>query len=202
MEPSPLPETAAALAGSAATPGDVGPRRRADGWQARLGVGAIVVCAAAALFWPHSDEPRVAPAGMLVDLHGRPIPLATRTAPVTLVHFWATWCPPCIGEIPTILRLAEEHHGDPDFALVMIAVQDDPEKVRTYLGDSVESSLFDNDWKVAKSYGTSKLPETHLVVDGKVVESFIGAQDWSDPRVRKKVAAGMAARVATTVAAQ
>jgi len=155
-------------------------------WQARVGVVVVAVVAALALFWPRTED-RTAPPGMLVDDGGRPIPMASRMAPVTLVHFWSTWCPPCIDEVPSILRLAEDYSDNHNFALVMIAVQDDVEKVKTFLGDQVDETLFDHDWKVTHRYGTRKLPETYLVVSGEVAEKFVGATDWGDPMIRRQI---------------
>jgi cytochrome c biogenesis protein CcmG, thiol:disulfide interchange protein DsbE len=167
-------------------------------------VGLVAILTLVALFWPRSDE-RInfqasfrksrggqAPPGMLVDSGGRPTPLASRTAPVTLVHFWSTWCPPCITEIPSILRMADAFAQDHHFSLVMIAVQDDVDKAQTFLGKRVTEALFDHDWKVAHSFGTEKLPETHLVVQGKLVESFIGATDWDDPDNRSTIQKALA----------
>ncbi|MEM7582485.1 MAG: TlpA disulfide reductase family protein [Acidobacteriota bacterium] len=161
-------------------------------WQTKLGMGVVVGCALLALFWPGASGPRPAPPGMLVDAGGRPVPLATRSAPVTLVHFWATWCPPCIDEVPSIQRLEEDFDGNHNFSLIMIAVADDSEKVKTFLGNSFHNSLFDHEWKVSHSYGTRKLPETHLVVNGEIVESFIGATNWDLPKVRKQIEAAVA----------
>ena len=158
-----------------------------SGWRTRAGLGAVVVIALIALFWPSSYGPRPAPPGMLVDAGGRPVPLATRTAPVTLVHFWSTWCPPCIEEVPSIQRLEADYGGNHNFSLVMIAVADDVEKVKTFLGDGSHHSLFDHEWKVSHSYGTRKLPETHMVVHGEIVESFIGAQNWDQPKIRRQI---------------
>ena len=171
---------------------------------ARWGFPVVVVVALAAMFWPRSEESinfqsfrklkdgQAAPVGMLIDSTGRPIPIGTRMAPVTLVHFWATWCPPCITEIPSILRLADSHRNDHNFSLIMIAVQDDVETGATFLGERVDEALFDHDWKLAHSYGTNKVPETHLVVKGKLVESFIGATDWDKPETRQRLAAALA----------
>lgn len=166
----------------------------------KLGFVVVVVCALAALLWPRSDDARInleafrrpaqgqaAPPGMLVDSGGRPTPLASRSAPVTLVHFWSTWCPPCIQEIPSILRLADDYASDHNFALIMIAVQDDVDKASTFLGSRLGEALFDHDWKVSHSFGTKKLPETHLVVNGSMVESFIGATNWDAPATRRVI---------------
>ncbi len=173
----------------------------------RWGFAAVAVIALAALFWPRSEDDRVnfqavrrqhakgtaAPVGMLVDSGGRPVTLGNRMAPVTLIHFWATWCPPCIGEIPSILRLADDHATNHDFSLVMIAVQDEVAKVKTFLGSRIDESLFDHDWKVTHSYNTEKVPETHLVVGGEMVESFIGATDWDAPDIRQRIDEALAA---------
>lgn len=171
----------------------------------RWGFAVVALVAGAALFWPSSEEKinlsayrrvgagQAAPVGMLIDSTGRPIPIGQRMAPVTLVHFWATWCPPCITEIPSIMRLADEHAVDHNFSLVMIAVADDVEKGQTFLGSRVNEALFDHDWKLAHSYGTDKVPETHLVIDGELVESFIGATDWDQPEIRRRIADALAA---------
>ncbi len=167
---------------------------------ARWAFPIVAVLALIAVFWPSSGDERLnlesfrraakgeaAPVGMLIDSTGRPTPLGKRIRPVTLVHFWATWCPPCITEIPSILRLADDYAPNHNFALVMIAVADDIEKAGTFLGNRLDEALFDHDWKLTHSYGTEKVPETHLVVDGKVVESFIGATDWSQPEIRQRL---------------
>ncbi len=171
---------------------------------ARWAFPMVVAIALVAVFWPSSEERinlkafrkvakgQAAPVGMLIDSSGRPIPFGTRIRPVTLVHFWATWCPPCITEIPSILNLADDYAADHDFSLVMIAVADDIEKAGTFLGDRLSEALFDHDWKLTHSYGTEKVPETHLVVNGKVVESFIGATDWSQPDIRQRLEAALA----------
>ena len=191
-------------------PSDVGPTAEGlapEGHDrvARVGFGVVVGLALVAVFWPKSDERinfqaftraqagQAAPVGMLVDSSGRPVPLGTRMAPVTLVHFWATWCPPCITEIPSILRLADEYSNDHNFSLLMIAVADDIEKAKTFLGHRFTESLYDHDWKLTHSYGTEKVPETHLVVRGKIVESFIGATDWDKPEIRQRVIAALEA---------
>lgn len=146
---------------------------------------ALAVCALAALFWPRG-EGGMAPAGILVDANGRAATLGSHLRPVSLVHFWATWCPPCLTEIPALQRLATELRGEPDFAVLLVAVADDREKVRALMGAAGDSVLYD-DWQVARRYGTRKLPETYLVVRGEVVEKWVGATDWDDAAVRAKI---------------
>lgn len=162
-------------------------RPGSHGWQAKAAVAVLAACAVVALFWPRGDGTFQAPGGFLTDGGGRPTTLGSQLSPVSLVHFWATWCPPCIEEIPAIRRLASDLSSHPEFAVIMVAVADSAQKVEPFVGGGAEMVLYDANWDVAKRYGTSKLPETYLVVRGTVVEKWVGATDWNDPAVRRVI---------------
>ena len=155
-------------------------------------MAAIAALALAALFWPRGATSFDEPGGFLLDGGGRPQTLAPRLAPVTLVHFWATWCPPCLTEIPALQRLIADFGDQPDFDLVMIAVDDTKEKAETFVGDRAAMMLYDPVWEVAHRYGTKKLPETYLVVEGRVIEKWEETVDWDDPRIRNRLAKELA----------
>jgi thiol-disulfide isomerase/thioredoxin len=157
------------------------------GLPAKLGLAALAVCALAALFWPKGNESFKEPGGFLYDSLGRATTIGPRLAPVTLVHFWATWCPPCIQEAPKLQKLIRDYSDRPDFSVLMVAVADSSDKVKTFLGPGSEMVLFDPNWKVANRYGTDKLPETYLVVRGQVVRKFVGMTDWDDPAIRSEI---------------
>jgi thiol-disulfide isomerase/thioredoxin len=172
---------------------------------ARLLVPLLVVCALAALFWPQ-QKGKAAPGGRVEDPAGAMVDLEDRYRTVTLVHFWATWCLPCIEEMPKLQRFAKELEGRKDFALLMVAVADDRKKAAAFLGGTMAAdtvatntvaadtvaNYFDDGWTVSKSWGSEKLPETHLVVDGRRVHTFVGAQNWDDTAVRAKVQEALA----------
>jgi thiol-disulfide isomerase/thioredoxin len=157
------------------------------GMPARLGLLALTLCALAALFWPRGDGTFKEPGGFLFDASGQAATIGPRLAPVTLVHFWATWCPPCIKEIPALQRLSSDFSRHHDFKVLMVAVSDSNDKVRSFLGSGSDQILFDPAWDVAKRYGTDKLPETYLVIGGKVVRKFVGMTDWDDPGLRREI---------------
>jgi thiol-disulfide isomerase/thioredoxin len=159
------------------------------GLPAKLGLAALAVCALAALFWPKGKDTFQEPGGFLYDSTGRAATIGSRLAPVTLVHFWATWCPPCVQETPKLQRLIHDFSGNPGFSVVMVAVADSSDKVRSFLGPGSEMVLFDPNWKVANRYGTDKLPETYLIVRGQVVRKWVGMTDWDDQAVRAEIAA-------------
>ncbi len=183
--PVPGPPAPPADDGAAAAPA-TGAGAAPLGRQAKLVLAALVACALAALFWPRGES--TAPAGFLLDSNGRPAPLAERLAPVTLIHFWATWCPPCIEEVPAIQRLSADLAGHHDFAVLMVAVADSNDRVKSFLGAGRgDMVLYDPRWDVAHRYGTSQLPETYLVVGGRVVRKFVGMTNWDDATLRRDI---------------
>ncbi len=186
---------------AAAEPATAAPGHSGLSKQAKLGVALLVVCALAALFWPRGGKTFKEPGGFPLDLDGRPAKLGSQLAPVSLVHFWATWCPPCVDEIPSLQRLVRDFQDQDDFSVVMIAVDDEKSKVEPFLGPGWDMVLFDPTWDVANRYGTDKLPETYLVVRGEVVEKFVGATNWDDPKLRDRLASLFGPSPARTAAA-
>ena len=192
-------DTGAAVPAKSAVPSEA-KAPGSPGKQVRLGLALLVLCALAAMFWPRGEKTFKEPGGFLVDANGRPAKLGSQLAPVSLVHFWATWCPPCINEIPALQRLAQDFSGQEGFVVVMVAVDDSTNKVTTFLGPGWDMVLFDPNWDVAKRYGTSKLPETYLVVRGQVVDKFVGATNWDDPEIRAKLTSHLGAPPAARTA--
>lgn len=156
-----------------------------------LGLAVLIACALAALMWPRSDDQ--VPGGFLVDASGRPRPLGEELAPTTLLHFWATWCPPCVTEIPALVRLAEELEAPGQFRVLLVAVNDSPDQAAKFLGSAAGRALHDPSWEIAHRYSTRQLPETHLLVQSKVVKTWVGATNWDDPAVRQELAAQLGA---------
>jgi thiol-disulfide isomerase/thioredoxin len=180
-----LPVSPAEAPHATAAPAETRPTK--VNWTARIATVVLVLCAGGALFWPRGSELPNAPAGSLYDLEGQSTTLGTRLQPVTLVHFWATWCSPCIQEVPALRRLSDDFASRHQFAVVMIAVADSKEKVRTFLGSGASSALFDPSWEVAHRYGTRQIPESYLIVNGQIVEKFVGQTNWDDPSIRGRI---------------
>ena len=123
-----------------------------------------------------------APEFRLKKLDGRSVSLAEFRGKVVMVHFWATWCPPCVEELPTLDRLYRSLTGS-DF--VMLAVNEDEGgagSVASFLQQDKLSLpvLLDTGSEVARLYGTYKLPETYIVDRRGVVRyKAIGPLDWT-----------------------
>lgn len=108
--------------------------------------------------------------------------------PVTVVNFWATWCPPCVEEFPAMIELQRQLEGQ-GVRLIFISVDDDWRKVEKFsneLGVPLKEGHFywDPERKAAIAWGSSKFPETYVVRrDGWVLEKIIGLQQWTRPAV-------------------
>ena len=103
----------------------------------------------------------------------------------TVLNFWATWCPPCREEMPSLSRLAQSF--DPQsFEVVTVSVDDGWEPVEKFLAAprTPYRVVLDEGAKVSRTYGTTKFPESYLVDrDGKLRLKFVGPRNWTDPNV-------------------
>ena len=108
--------------------------------------------------------------------------------PITIVNFWATWCPPCVEEFPAMIELQRQMEGR-GVEILFVSEDDSWEAVQSFMKanriDVAPRRLFrDADKSIAKLWGSDKFPETYVVrQDGWVVEKIVGAQRWTRPAV-------------------
>jgi peroxiredoxin len=133
-----------------------------------------------------------APEFSLLSLDGKAISLSSYRGKVVMVHFWATWCPPCIEELPTLERLYRAYVGK-DLEILAVSVD---EGGAGAIGQFMKKNRFalpvllNPDQSVARQYGTFKFPETYLVDrEGIVRRKIIGAADWTSPEAQKIIQA-------------
>ena len=107
---------------------------------------------------------------------------------LSVVNFWATWCAPCVEEMPAMSELASrlEEKG---VHFYFVSIDEDWAKVDRFLDANVidipANRLFlDAKREVATRWGSEKFPETYVVTPhGWKVEKIIGFQDWTRPAV-------------------
>ena len=132
------------------------------------------------------EEGKPAPDFTLVDLAGQKTRLSDLKGKVVLVNFWATWCPPCREEIPSMADLNRIMAGKPFRMLAISIDQGGKEAVESFFRQSktILPALLDTDGAVSKLYGTTGVPET-FVIDrkGVIIKKVIGALNWSDREV-------------------
>ena len=120
--------------------------------------------------------------------NGSAAPLPTPTRP-TLVHIWATWCPPCRAELPGLLAVPREHGVD----VLALALDKDWAAIDRFMDDLDESNVFLADGQSVKAtLGVTDLPVTFLVNDeGRITHRFDGARDWTDAAFVGSVVRGL-----------
>ena len=111
----------------------------------------------------------------LSDLHGK----------VVVLNFWATWCAPCVEEMPSLVQL-QQRFKDKGLSVVGVSIDVDGNAYHKFLKDYKVDfvTVRDPDQKTANLYGTFKWPETYIIDrDGIVRRKFIGAVEWSQPEI-------------------
>lgn len=96
-----------------------------------------------------------------------------------LLNFWATWCPPCRDEMPS-MELLNRRFKD-RMTMIAVSVDDDPKEIDRFFGNEPPSFtvLWDSEKRASASYNTYKFPETYLIApDGSVAAKFVGPRDW------------------------
>ena len=112
------------------------------------------------------------------------IHLANYRGRVVLLNFWATWCPPCVEEMPSLLQL---HHDMPNVVILAVSIDDDPDAYHHFLATHHVDliTVRDPSESAAKLFHTDMWPESYLIDRKGIIRSkFVGAQDWSDPEIR------------------
>ena len=125
-----------------------------------------------------------APAFRLPTTEGRFVNLSDHRGKVVMIHFWATWCPPCVDEMPELEALHRQLKGK-DFELLAISVDEGgPGIVTAFMKKHGISYpvLLDPARSISGLYGTFKFPETYIIDrDGVVAYKAIGSREWTTP---------------------
>jgi len=173
---------------------------------AMLGMGLLVVAA-----WAGRGrfEPviagRPAPDFAATDMEGRPVHLQDYRGKVVLVNVWATWCPPCREEMPSMQRLYEEVRREPggeDFEILAVSVdaslqRPDPLGRGVERRDLVEFGeefgltfpiVHDPAGDIQRIYQTTGVPESFVVGrDGVIYKRIAGSTSWDAPQYRELI---------------
>jgi cytochrome c biogenesis protein CcmG, thiol:disulfide interchange protein DsbE len=130
-----------------------------------------------------------APDFSVVTDSGKKISLDDFGGRVLVLNFWATWCPPCINELPSLNAMAAELKGS-GVVVLGISVDKDKAAYDRFLKKvrlNFETSR-DPGADISAEYGTFKYPETYVISrDGKVLEKFINEQPWMDPQILARI---------------
>lgn len=130
-------------------------------------------------------EGAAAPDFTVKDLDGKDVKLSSLKGSVVLVNFWATWCPPCKEEIPSMIKLNKAMSGKA-FRMLAISIDEGGKEAvdNFFKGSKDLPSYLDTDSKTSQLYGTTGVPETFIVdKQGIIQKKIVGGMDWSAPDV-------------------
>lgn len=126
-----------------------------------------------------------APNFSLKSIDGKTYDLSKLTGKVVLVNFWATWCKPCIVEMPSMQKIYSKY-ADKNLQLLAISIDNDTKLINKFLDNDIQQKLrfpilFDEGKKVSSMYGTFQVPETYVIdKTGRIIDKAIGIKDWDD----------------------
>lgn len=140
--------------------------------------------------------PLKAPAFALAGLDGAARGKRDYRGRVVLLNFWASWCPPCREEFPSLQRL-QQAVGGRDFTVVGIAVADSEDAVNRFLEGRQPGFdvLLDDARKTAADYRAAGVPVTYLLDrDGRLLAGKTGPQHWDSPQMQRLIRATIRSR--------
>ncbi len=129
-------------------------------------------------------EGRPAPVFATKDFSGQTVDIASFRGKVVLINFWATWCPPCRGEIPSLQRLYDTLKGDPSFVMYGVLYKDDISAAKRFMaqGGITFPMLSDPDFVASSIYGLTGVPETYIIdKKGILRKKIIGPAEFDSP---------------------
>ena len=132
------------------------------------------------------EDSITAPNFTLADLDGQSVSLEDFRGKVVLLNVWATWCPPCVSETPSLEKLYNRFKND-DFKLLAVSVDEDGRNVILPFMEKRNLTfpvLVDSKGTIMKSYGITGVPESFIIRKDGIIEGKIeGAIDWMSPDV-------------------
>ena len=121
----------------------------------------------------------------LNDIYGQPFDLQTKQEQVVLVNFWATWCGPCVEEIPSLSRLVERMKGRP-FKVVAVNIGESAETINQFVKAIPVNFdiLLDEDGQVVRDWKVYAYPSNYLLdKEGLIQYAYRGALQWDAPEI-------------------
>ena len=132
---------------------------------------------------------RPAPHLELKDDSGKIVKLGDFAGNAVIVHFWASWCWPCVTEMPELVEFVQSYQGKP-LRMIAVSVDDGWDNAHKLLPKGTLPSnlisLLDPTGKMPEAWGTFQLPESYLLDSNlQIVTKLVGGQEWNKEAMRK-----------------
>ncbi|MFQ5663590.1 MAG: TlpA family protein disulfide reductase [Terriglobia bacterium] len=152
-------------------------------------LGLLALALLVALEAPHlhveSPEASEEVPNFTFTLDTRPRELRDLRGQVVVLNFWATWCPPCVAEMPSLERLQQRMQGR-GLVVLGISVDEDPVAYENFLRthNITFPNYRDPEKRISTLYGTFMYPETYIIDrEGRLARKIIGPLEWDAPQV-------------------
>jgi cytochrome c biogenesis protein CcmG, thiol:disulfide interchange protein DsbE len=160
----------------------------------RLLRGGIVLLSAVLVYFIYAGiHQRIVVAGdaapefSITADNGRTVTLPSFGGKLLVLNFWATWCPPCVQETPSLSRFAATY-APKGVVVLGISVDKDEAAYRAFLRKFSPEFLTVREDKLHEDYGTYMYPETYIIdAKGKVLQKLAEPADWMDPRMTQLI---------------
>lgn len=123
------------------------------------------------------------------DKDGKSVSLSSLKGKVVFINFWATWCPPCIEEMPTINELKGKYKGNDDIVFLMVDVDNKMEKSTAFMEkNKYDLPVYVPASNIPSEYLGSSIPTT-VILDksGDMIARIEGGRDYTSPEIIKVV---------------
>lgn len=127
-----------------------------------------------------------APSFSVRDVSDQSIDLADQKGKVLFINFWATWCPPCIAEMPSINTLYQQFRDDPNVQFILLDVDAQPQKSRDFMTkNNWTLPVYIPNQNIPPDYFTGTLPTTVIVnKKGQITFKHSGVGDFSNKKIK------------------
>jgi peroxiredoxin len=128
-----------------------------------------------------------APAFSVRTDSGREVSLANFGGKVLVLNFWASWCPPCVQETPSLSQFAEQYKSR-GVTVLALSVDKDPKAYAQFLQRFHPAFETAREFQIHEDYGTFMYPESYIIDShGKVLKKIPEGADWSDPSLNQYI---------------
>ena len=157
----------------------------------RLAIGALVVALIYVIYAGIHQRVVVAgdsaPEFSVTADSGQTVSLPSFGGKVLVLNFWATWCPPCVQETPSLSQFAADY-AKKGVVVLGVSVDKDLKAYQAFLQKFRPAFLTTRDAVIHEDYGTFMYPETYIIdAKGKVVKKIAEGADWNDPQLRQYI---------------
>lgn len=140
---------------------------------------------------PEEPEPTLSvgsatPPITLVDEKGNTVSTTQYRGKIVFLHFWATWCPPCVSEIPSLSKLYAKYSSNEKIQFLFVLWKDEIENSNKFFSDNKISLplVFDPSMTATDVIGVTGVPETYIIDEnGILLNKIIGPAEWDTEEV-------------------